>query len=113
MDTNEWEMRLFDPFDEGFKILKGKYRRRVRSPLKFVEYFYQFTEKMHLLERQQWSESIKWDIAQMKASIEAMRPEYERCKPLAIAQFKNREFWDRVFEKGPPVWQGGRADGNS
>jgi hypothetical protein len=25
----------------------------------------------------------------------------------------DREFWDYIYEKVPPVWQGGRADGNS
>jgi hypothetical protein len=114
MDADEWEMRLFDPFDEGFAVLKRKYRRRDRSPLKFVECFYEFQARMRLLDRQQWSlESIKWDIAQMKASTEAMQPEFERCIPLARVQLEKKKFWDAIYEKGPPVWMGGRADGNS
>jgi hypothetical protein len=103
---------LFEKFKERHSILVGKYRRRNRSPLKFVECFDGFRWIMGVMERNAQPDN-KAIVAQLKSSYEAMRPEFDRCIPLARAQFEKRQFWDSVYEKGPPVWQGGRADGNS
>jgi hypothetical protein len=57
---------------------------------------------------------IKHEVDRARASFNMMRPEFERCIPLAEEQLRRKQVSDELFGPGgPAVWQGGRADGNS
>ena len=90
----------------------AEHAKRQHSPIKFVTAFNDFQNALAAIERQAWP-GINEAVAKLKASAEVLRPDYFTCKLEARLRQEKKEFWDYIYEKVPPVWQGGRADGNS
>jgi hypothetical protein len=106
---------MIPEFPQEYKTLIAKYNRRQRSPLKFVEYYKEFGGELSNMEfaAKIWPH-IKPGVDRARASFNMMRPEFERCIPLAREQLRRKQISDELFGPvGPVVWQGGRADGNS
>ncbi len=99
-------------FREKYETLLDKFRRRNRSPLKFVEAFENFQIVLREMETSCWDATIS-ALAQRRAAAEKLRQQYEMAKPHAEAQRERNHFWDRLYRPTPRPYEGGRADGNS
>lgn len=105
------------------EILAEKWRRKKRSPLKFVEAYDALEEKVGFWVRYKAEEpdQFKSDhftlsfllfIEKMDAYLRVLEKDYSSCIPEADAQRKRNEYWKDVYGSPGMPWRGGRADGN-
>ena len=101
-----------DEIKEVHEILRTKWRRKKRSPLKFVEAYSRCKCAVRLNysgiceDPDMYSQPLKTAVLELKTFLESLEKEYSECVPLALAQRKKNEYWRDIYDPPPRPWRG-------
>ena len=100
------------------EVLQAKWRRKQRSPLKFVESYNELhtsieAQKMNLRDVPEDEPPRRYLLCLEDAAalLKSLRADYEACLPEAKAQKQRNEYWRDIYDPPPMPWRGGKADG--